>query len=184
VGFAPVTPRSVWILRHAKAEAGGLDDHSRALTGRGRRQAAEVGDYLASAPVDGVSVPHTVLCSSARRAQQTAELVIEHLTGRVNLVVEPALYGADPDAVLEQLRLLDDEVSSVLVVGHNPTLQELAVLLLDDAPSAASDRRASEPDALERFPTAALAVEWVPAVRWGELALGTGRLLDVHIPPS
>jgi phosphohistidine phosphatase len=170
-----VTPRSVWILRHAKAESDGPDDHSRALTGRGRRQAAEVGSYLARAPVTGAPTPRTVLCSSARRARQTAELVVEHLTGRVDLVVEPALYGADPDDVLEQLRLLDDDVPSVLVVGHNPTLQELAILLLDDA-------RASASDALQRFPTAALAVESVPAVHWPELALGTGRLLDLYVP--
>ena len=124
--------RVVWVLRHAKAAAHGPDDHARPLTGRGRRQAHEVGRYLLEAAFDDVETPVTVLCSSATRARQTAELAVEGLGGDVELVVEPALYGADADDVVDVLRTVDDGASSVLVVGHNPTLHELAVLLIDD----------------------------------------------------
>ena len=171
-----MSPRSVWVLRHAKAEAHGPDDHGRALTGRGRRQASEVGDYLAGAALPGVQRPRTVLCSSATRARQTAELAVDALGDDVDVRVEPALYGADPDDVLDVLRTLDDTVTSVLVVGHNPTLHELVVLLIDDA---LEDERARVE---ARFPTAALAVVGVPAPQWSRLALGTGRLVELRLP--
>lgn len=166
--------RSVWVLRHAKAEAHGPEDHSRALTARGRRQAAEVGRYLADAAVDGAETPHTVLCSSATRARQTAELAVVGLGADVDLVIEPSLYGAGPDDVVDLLRTVADAVPSVLVVGHNPTLHELAVLLVDDA---YEDERARVE---ARFPTAALAVVGVPAPHWDRLALGAGRLLAMR----
>ena len=174
----PPPTRSVWVLRHAKAEAHGPDDQRRALTERGRRQATDVGRYLAGGPGCDAAVPRTVLCSSARRARQTAELAVAPLGSDVEIVVEPALYGADPDDVVDLLRTLDDEAGSVLVVGHNPTLHELAVLLLDDA--AVEERARLE----ARFPTAALAVVGVPAATWGRLALGTGRLLDLRFAES
>jgi phosphohistidine phosphatase len=170
----PTAARSVWVLRHAKAEAHGPDDRSRALSDRGRRQASDVGRYLAGAPLGDAAVPRTVLCSSATRARQTAELAVAPLGADVEIVVEPALYGADPDDVVDLMRTLGDDTGSVLVVGHNPMLHELAVLLVDDA--ALEDRARVE----ARFPTAALAVVGVPAATWGRLALGTGRLLDLH----
>jgi phosphohistidine phosphatase len=171
-----VSPRSVWVLRHAKAEAQGPDDHGRALTDRGRRQAAAVGDYLAGAVLAGAESPRTVLCSSATRARQTAELAVKALDDDVDLRFEPALYGADADGVVDVLRTLEDAVTSVLVVGHNPTLHDLAVLLIDDAHE---DERARVE---ARFPTAALAVVRVPASDWTRLALGTGRLVALRLP--
>ena len=170
-----MSPRSVWVLRHAKAEAHGPDDHGRALNDRGRRQAAEVGAYLAGVGLPGAPRPRTVLCSSATRARQTAELATEAL-GDVDVRVDPALYGADADDVVELLQTLEDTVTSVLVVGHNPTLHELAVLLVDDA-------REHERARVEaRFPTAALAVVGVPATDWTRLVLGKGRLLELRLP--
>jgi phosphohistidine phosphatase len=170
--------RAVWLLRHAKAAAHGPDDHARPLTGRGRRQAHEVGRYLLETAFDDVDTPGTVLCSSATRARQTAELAVEGLGGDVELVVEPALYGADADDVVDVLRTVDDGASSVLVVGHNPTLHELAVLLIDD--DREDERARVEP----RFPTAALAVLAVPAPTWDRLALGNGRLVALHFPDA
>jgi phosphohistidine phosphatase len=165
----------VWVLRHAKAGAHGPDDHSRRLTARGTRQATEVGSYLARAPLAGFSVPALVLCSSARRAVQTAELVMAQLVTPVELAVERRLYSADVDDVVEIVRDQSGDVASVLVVGHNPTLQELALELLERD----DDGRARVE---QGFPTAALAVVAVPVVSWARLALGTGTLIDLHIP--
>jgi phosphohistidine phosphatase len=166
----------VWVLRHAKAAPQGRDDHSRPLTARGRRQATEVGTYLAGAPVPDVDSPELVLSSSARRAVQTAELVVAELGGDVELVVEPRLYQADPDDVVDVLRELGSDPPSVLVVGHNPTVHELAFLLVDGDDGRGRSR-------LERgFPTAALAVIAVGATSWTGLSTGTGTLLDLHTP--
>ena len=119
------------MLRHAKAASQGPDDHSRPLTARGRRQANDVGSYVAGDPVPAASVPELVLSSSARRAVQTAELVVAELGARAELVVEPTLYGADAEDAVEIVSRLGGDAASVMVVGHNPTAYELAVLLLD-----------------------------------------------------
>ena len=169
-----MTVRPVWVMRHAKAGTHVDDDHARPLVGRGRRQATAVGRYLDAGPVPGVGAPCTVLCSSARRARQTAELVTAELSGGAELLIESALYDADPDDVVDRLRLLDDDVAGVLVVGHNPTMHELAALLV--SPDRDGERARVE----ERFPTAALACVGVDLVSWPALAMGEGRLLDLH----
>jgi phosphohistidine phosphatase len=165
----------VWVLRHAKAGAHGPDDHSRPLTARGTRQATDVGRHLAEAPVPGLTVPELVLSSSARRAVQTAELVVAELTSPVELVVERRLYTADADDVVEVIRALGGDASSVLVVGHNPTFHELALVLLE--PGDAGRARLET-----RFPTAALAGVAVPTPSWARLSLGTGTLLELRTP--
>jgi phosphohistidine phosphatase len=117
-----------------------------------------------------------VLCSSARRAVQTAELVVAELADRTDLEVERGLYDADADDIVDRLRLVDDVVVSVMVVGHNPTLHDLALLLLE--PQDAVGRSRLEAG----FPTAALAVVAVPPASWGALSMGTGRLLELRTP--
>ncbi len=162
------------MLRHAKATSQGPDDHGRVLTARGRRQAAAVGSQLARDPVPTAQTPRLVLTSSARRAVQTAELVVAELEVGVELMVERALYGADPDDVIDILRGLDDDVTSVMVVGHNPTMHELALGLLDGEDTEAVT-------VLERgFPTAALAVLGVTDHVWTTVTLGSATFLDLR----
>jgi len=167
------------VLRHAKAASQGPDDHGRPLTGRGRRQATDVGAYVAGDPVPGAPVPGLVLSSSARRAVETAELVTAEfvtagLGARAELVVEPALYGADADDVVEIVRGLGGDADSVMVVGHNPTVHELAVLLLDDEDVDGRARLDAG------FPTAALAVIAMGRQTWTRLAPGSGTLLALR----
>jgi phosphohistidine phosphatase len=167
----------VWVLRHAKAAPQGRDDRSRPITARGRRQAAEVGRYVAGSPVTDVATPELVVSSPARRALQTAELVVAELDGRVELRVEHRLYDALPDDVVDILRELGDDPASVLVVGHNPTVHELALLLVDGEDAGRSRLEAG-------FPTAALAVVAVGTTSWTRLTTGTGTLLDLHTTES
>ena len=170
------TGRAVWALRHAKAASEAVDDHSRPLTGRGRRQATELARHLSASPPRGAPLPTVVVCSSARRARQTADLVLPSLGPGAALFVEGALYHADADDVLDRLRELSDDDTSVMIVGHNPTLHDLTLLLTSAGDVAG---RAS----LERgFPTAALAVVALPAPSWAALSAGTGTLLDLWTP--
>ena len=94
---------------------------------------------------------------------------------RVELVVERRLYQADADDVTELLRELGADQPSVLVVGHNPTVHEFALLLVD--PEDPGRVRLEQ-----GFPTAALAVVAVGTPTWAQLAPGTGTLVDLRTP--
>jgi len=170
--------KHLWILRHGKAVQDGRDgdDHARALTGRGRRQTVQVAAFLAAQRAAGAATPDLVLSSSAVRARRTAEAVHGALGDGVPLDIERALYGADPDDVVDRLRLVPDETASVMVVGHNPTLHQLAVLV--DAPDDDAGRRRLD----EGFPTAALAVIALDISSWTQLAPGSGRLEELFVP--
>jgi phosphohistidine phosphatase len=165
----------VWILRHAKAGAHGPDDHGRALTGKGRRQSAEVERFLEGHALPAPK-PTLVLSSSARRARQTAELVLPGLGPEADLVVDRRLYNADPDDVVDVLREVPDEVSSVMIVGHNPTLHDLALELVGSRDQTGRDRLEGG------FPTAALAVVNIAAPSWARLGPGTGELVGLLTP--
>jgi phosphohistidine phosphatase len=102
-------------------------------------------------------------------------LVLSALGTEITLEVERYLYRADADELIERLRRVDDEVSSVMVVGHNPAFAELALLLLSEVDTAGRDRIAS-------FPTCALAQIGLPSAAWGELVAGSGRLVDLFTP--
>jgi phosphohistidine phosphatase len=169
----------LWILRHAKAASDGPDgdDHSRPLTGRGRRQGDSVAAHMAEKRASGAPTPDLLLSSSAVRALTTAEPVHAALGTDVPLEIERALYGADPDDVVNRLRLIPDDISGVMIVGHNPTFHELALLLLSD----------DDPDGRARlegsFPTAALALLALDAATWSSLVPGSGRLQELFVPP-
>jgi phosphohistidine phosphatase len=164
----------VWVLRHAKAAAQGPGgDATRPITARGRRQADAVREHIESCAGDGF-LPDLVLCSPAVRARETAELVMPALP-EAAFEVDDALYSQDAPGLLEWLRILDPEVSSLMVVGHNPTLQELCVLLAMPPDSEAID--------LAGFPTAALVeLEQEHATTWGDLEAGRSRLVHRFSP--
>jgi phosphohistidine phosphatase len=133
--------RRLLLLRHAKSswDDPALPDHERPLSTRGRRAAKLMGEYLRREEVT-ISV---VLCSSARRARETLDLVAP--PGEIR--VEHELYGATADQLLERLREVPDEVEAVMLIGHNPAIQELGAELVGGA----------NPLAVEKFPTGALA---------------------------
>lgn len=182
--------RFVLVLRHAKAAssaAGG--DRGRPLVGRGRRDARALGHRLAAgATALGFSVtsdeplvlPARVLCSSAARTRETAELVVSRLPVDHQPAIEVVdeLYGASAATVMSRVRELDDSVTSVLVVGHNPTMFQFTWELLD--PSSA-DRAA-----LERhgFPTCTLAMIELPRANgWQDVGRSPSSLCGLVSPP-
>jgi phosphohistidine phosphatase len=167
----------VWVLRHAKATAGSSegDDHSRSLTKRGMRQAEAARRFLVGVHAGGATLPRLVLCSSAARALQTAEIVLPALGTEVTLEVERDLYTADADDVIERLRRVEDEIASVMVVGHNPAFAELVLLLLSEADTDGRSR-------LEPFPTCALAQIGTRTATWGDFVAGSGYLEALFLP--
>ena len=183
--------RYLWVLRHGKAAsnapaAGG--DNARPLTTRGRRDATALGHRLAAGVgvfgLTDVPLPQVVLTSSAVRTRQTADLVLEAM-GDVPLESLHSLYGASPDTLLGYVGELDDDVTSAMLVGHNPTLYELAFELLapswDGAGQEAGDRSVLRSHG---FPTCSLAVIGLPARSWSDVGdAGGGSLAGVFSPP-
>jgi phosphohistidine phosphatase len=124
------------LLRHAKSSwAENIEDRERKLNGRGRDEAERVGAVLPGAigPLD------LVLCSTARRTRETAALVLAGFAPPSCLEFEEGLYLADASALLDRLTRLDEAEGSVLVIGHNPGLHELALALAaPDSPGYAA----------------------------------------------
>jgi phosphohistidine phosphatase len=151
------------VLRHAKAEHTlGMADPDRALTGRGRRDAAATGDWLrAQGPL-----PALVLCSPSRRTRQTLDGL--GLDARVSSVsYEPTIYDNDADALLDLIRQTGEEVETLLLVGHNPSCHQLVFELT----GSASDT----------FPTCALAVIELDG-GWADAWPGSGRTTALRTP--
>ena len=114
--------------------------------------------------------PQLVLCSSSRRTQETLELIGSSL-GDSTIEVEEGLYGAGSHELLARMRAVSDTVGSVLVIGHNPGLQDLALSL---APG--SERL------LEKFPTGALVAFELDVPHWRELGQREARLAAYVVP--
>jgi len=161
--------KTVYLLRHAKSswDDVSLSDYQRPLNPRGRKAAPEVGAYMRE---EGF-IPHLTLCSSARRTVETWESVKEALGVPVEEEFTRSLYLADPETILSLLQGVPEGVESVLVVGHNPGMEE-AIGLLAGEWNAAAFRKARE-----KVPTGSLAVLRFPATaRWQELEAGSGFL--------
>ena len=122
--------------------------------------------------------PEIVLCSSARRTVQTAELALSIMALPPPVLPVRSLYGATPEGVIEEVRLLDDQVASAMVVGHNPTTHNLAVDLL-----ASDDAEGRGGLTARGFPTCALAVYRLASGGWADLGDGRGALVGFFTPP-
>jgi phosphohistidine phosphatase len=154
-----VTTRQIYLLRHAKSDWGDPDaaDHDRTLNKRGRRSAAEVAETISR---EGIELD-LVLVSTARRAVETAELA------QLDTVrVAPELYDAHAGALHEQLRALPADVTRVLLVGHNPGMENLAAILAETDEARLRDGMS----------TATLLALDVDLDKWTDLAPGSARL--------
>jgi len=118
--------RRLVLLRHAKAEHPlGIDDHERALALAGRKQCRKVGVAMAEAGVE----PDLVLCSSALRTRQTWELVRSGLAVEPRVEFRSEVYEAGASSIIALSRTVPDDVRTLLVVGHEPTMSHVAELL-------------------------------------------------------
>src|SRR4051794_31093456 len=117
--------RVLLLVRHAKAESYAATDHERPLSDRGVTEAAAAGTWLAARDV----APQRALVSDALRTRQTFEAMAVEAGWTIEPEYDSTLYEADAETVLDVVRGLDDDVSTVLVVGHNPTMAYLAQVL-------------------------------------------------------
>ena len=163
--------KHLYLLRHAKSswKDTGLPDHDRPLAGRGRRAAKAIARHLRDHGIE----PELVLCSTARRARETLER-IEPALGSPAVLVERDLYAANAPALLERLRSVPDTVESVMLIGHNPGLQDLGLDLARPSPTAR--------ELATKYPTAALATLAFGASNWHQIDHETAELVALVRP--
>jgi phosphohistidine phosphatase len=165
--------KTLYLLRHAKSswDDPSLDDHDRPLATRGRKAAQLLAEELARQrfTVD------LVICSSATRTRQTLQALLPALGPHIEVRFPNWLYGAQAAEIRDRLRRLDEAVGAVLVVGHNPGLQDLALDLVGDGERAALEQLR------QKFPTGALATI-TTEMAWRGLGPSVGYLVSVVVP--
>jgi phosphohistidine phosphatase len=164
-----VQPRRLLLIRHAKA-ADGPVDADRPLTERGARRAAAIGAWLTQADL----VPDRVLVSPARRAIQTWEQAA--LVPGLRPIVDARIYDNTVEALLAAIRESPEDVQTLAVVGHNPSVGELAGILDDGRGSPVAQR-----DVDAGFRTGGVAV-FLLAAPFAALAPGAASLSDFTVP--
>jgi phosphohistidine phosphatase len=163
--------KRLFLLRHAKSswDDPRLDDRERPLAPRGRRASELIAGHLRR---EGIA-PSLVLCSSATRTRETLQRVIPALDAS-DVSIEDELYGASSEGLLQRLREVPGDLESVMLVGHQPAIQELALDLAGDGAELARLRA--------KFPTGAFAT-LLFAGDWSELAPGSAELM-AYVKPK
>lgn len=152
------------MLRHAKSDRSNaaLQDHDRPLASRGERDAPQMGTALVALDL----IPDGILTSTAVRARDTAHLVAAAMSYQGEIVEDPAIYSGSVDDLLDALREYDQEAGTVLLVGHNPGLEEVVCLL--------TGGERAEP--MIRLPTAGLACLALDVEYWSQIMPQCGLL--------
>jgi phosphohistidine phosphatase len=166
------TVSELYLLRHAKAVPHDEDapDRERPLEQRGRRAAQAVAHWVAERRIE----PALVLCSPSLRTRQTLDIVAPSFAAPPQILVEEGLYLATARQLLARLRRVPAATQSVMLVGHNPGFQELAVYLSEVAGGPLMAR-------LGTFPTGALAT-FVVEIAWAALERKCARLTALAAP--
>jgi len=166
---------SLLLLRHAKSswDDSTLDDFDRPLNSRGLKAAPLVGKWMMD---QGLS-PRLILCSGARRTRETVGLVLPFMRGDQDIHIEDGIYSADGATdLLDRLHSIGKNTGTVMIVGHNPSMQDLVLMLAGSG----------NPDDLQqvatKFPTASLAEIEFNATDWASLSAGDGVLKNLVLP--
>jgi phosphohistidine phosphatase len=168
--------RTLMLLRHAKAVRPDrtMRDQDRPLAPRGHKDAPEVGAYMGKHEL----VPDRVLVSPSKRTRETWALLSPALGKRTRATFEDRIYEASPQAIFNLIQETGAASPALLIVGHNPSLNHVAVNLI-----ASGDLGARE-KLLENLPTSGLVVIEFPFDDWGKLHAEAGRLTHFVTPKS
>lgn len=155
----------LYVLRHAKSswDNNSLSDFERPLNERGFETAPIMGEMMR----DKDFVPEIIVCSTAKRAEQTARIVKESAEFEAEIKFEDAIYEASVMTLLRIVSEIGDEFNSALIVGHNPGFENLVRVLSGKS---------------ETMPTAALAVIDLEIESWNEAEADSGNLREFIRP--
>jgi phosphohistidine phosphatase len=154
--------KTLLILRHAKSSWSNLAlaDIDRPLNKRGKRNAPRIGTLLR----DDDLVPELIISSPALRARKTAKAVSDNSGYEGKIEIQGEFYPGDPDSFIEAFYSIPDQLERILIVAHNPGLEELLYVLTGES---------------ARMPTSALAQVSLPVDRWSDLDDDTeGKLVN------
>jgi phosphohistidine phosphatase len=151
--------KTLHLLRHAKSswKDPGQADFERPLNGRGREAAPLIGQYILKQKIR----PELILSSPAERARQTAALVVQSAQLNAELRFDERIYEASAARLLEVVSQIDEPFGVVLLVGHNPGMEDLLATLTGER---------------HGMPTAALARIILDVEKWSKVREDTGRL--------
>jgi phosphohistidine phosphatase len=158
--------KTLLLLRHAKSswKYSDLSDHERPLNKRGKHDAPLMGKLLREEDI----VPDLIICSSAKRAMDTAEAVADASGYDSDIIVTRFLYHADVGDFFDVLKSIENNPNTIMLIGHNPDLEEFLSTLTGE---------------MEWLPTAAIAFVELPIHNWDEVGYDTeGRLVDLWLP--
>ena len=156
------------LLRHAKSDWPDVPDRERPLAKRGRRDAPRIGRWLH----DHGYLPDVVVCSAARRTEQTWELLAPELGGSPSVTFEPRAYAASAPTLLYLAQELPGRYRAALLIAHNPGIADLATSLTENGSHSGPGLR---------FPTAAVAILEFTGP-WPALTPGHARLISYTTP--
>jgi phosphohistidine phosphatase len=164
--------KHLYLLRHAKSswDDPNLRDHDRPLAPRGKRAARKLAGYFDRAGV----APALVLCSTARRATETLDAIEPAFARDTDVRLEEELYGASTEELVHRLHEIAPPVPSVLLIGHNPSIQSAALLLAGGKDFLVERLR-------DKMPTGTLATFELRG-DWSTAAAGTARLVSFVVP--
>ncbi|MEL6288987.1 MAG: histidine phosphatase family protein [Pseudomonadota bacterium] len=163
----------LFLLRHAKSDwtAGAKDDHSRPLNSRGIKAALRVGSFMQ----ENKLLPDRILCSTAKRTRQTAELLTETWPGKYPITVSRKLYLAGAESFVEVIRKRGGANKRLLVIGHNPDITDVALAALRKGRKKARQE-------IGKFPTGSLACLTFPSDAWRDIEPGTATFVAFITP--
>ncbi len=163
--------KTLFLLRHAKStrDDPSIEDHERPLNARGHDDAKAIGQHIK----DAGYAPALVMCSTAQRTQETYGHIAPFLGG-AKLILERELYLASATRLLRHIRAAPEDAASLMLIGHNPGIESLALLLTRQAAAGAQSSLRREMG--EKFPTGSLAVLDLRASRWAAVTPGSATL--------
>lgn len=165
-------PQTLYLLRHAHAvHDPRYADFDRPLTAEGRREAAEIGALMAARG----DHPARILCSTAQRTRETLTGVLGALGHDCWIELTRHIYDASDESLLDLIREQSD-TPSLLLIGHNPGLEQLARALAGAGDESLRCKLGA------KFPPGALAVIEFDEVSWHEVQPGKGRLVSFDLP--
>jgi len=160
--------KTVFLVRHAKAEPQDAkkSDHDRRLIDKGMRHAEKMASLVAGFRFP----PELIYSSSAARAKETATIFAGALKLKDALEVSEDLYSSSAQSYLQKIQKTGDETSAVMLVGHNPVLEDLLVMLTSRSPFHC------------KMPTCGMAIIHFHVTLWSEIRPATGILRSLIYP--
>ncbi len=159
--------KTVFFIRHAKSDWSDstLSDHDRPLNNRGIRDAP----FMAKVLKGKGYLPHQIVCSSANRAQSTALYFAKEFDVKVNdVLIQPKIYEAFPEQVLQVIQSLNNDFSEIFIFGHNPAFTSILNNFTDDY--------------IANLPTCGIGRVMANIEQWSDFAYTSGELKDIFYP--